>query len=293
MLARHQREKPGDMRTELCPSQRAAFDAAMGALETTTAVVVHCGDGLGRTTVLRALHESLGGVFLGGRELLEASRDSHPLGLDETFHALISRALAGADVVIVDDLHLLATATVFHQFYPRGSLMLDAVVAVTAIAEEAGKTLIFGSDGRTSTTLLARMDRTMIGDFTIDDFRHVCVAWLGAERAALLDVTKIHRFAPKLNARQLRRTCESLAHRDADLTTEAFLEHVATHHLASNVRMGEVQDVDLSDLRGMEDVLEALEASVVFPLENAELAVEFRLRPKRGVLLAGPPATSK
>ena len=279
--------------TELCPSQRVAFDSAMAALETTTAAVVHCAEGLGRTTVLRALHASLGGAFLGGRELLEASRDSHPLATEETFHALISRALAAADVVIVDDLHLLANATTFHQFHPRGALLLDAVVALTSMAEEAGKTLVFGADGRTATTLLARIDRTVIADLTVDDFRYLCIAWLGAERAASLDVTKIHRFAPKLNARQLRRTCESLAHQDADVTTEAFLEHVAVHHLASNVRMGEVQDVDLSDLRGMEDVLEALEASVVFPLENAELAAEFRLRPKRGVLLAGPPGTGK
>src|SRR5687768_268417 len=281
------------MSTELCPSQRIAFDAAMAALETATAAVVHCGDGLGRTTVLRAIHQSLGGVFLGARELLEASRDSHPLAPDETLHALISRALATADVVIFDDLQLLASATTFHQFYPRGAFLLDAVVALASAADEAGKTIVFGSDGRTATTLLARMDRAAISDFTVEDFRHVCVAWLGANRADSLDVAKIHRFAPKLNARQLRRTCESLAHRDADLTTEAFLEHVATHHLASNVRMGEVQDVDLSDLRGMEDVLEALEASVVFPLENAELAAEFRLRPKRGVLLAGPPGTGK
>ena len=281
------------MRTELSPSQRVAFDTAMAALETTSTAVVHCADGLGRTTVLRALHESLGGVFLGGKELLEASRDAHPLATDETVHALIARALASSDVVVFDDLHLLANATTFWQVYPRGGFLLDAIVALTATAEETGKTLVFGADGRTATTLLARMDRAVIPDLTVDDFRHVIAAWAGAERAASLDVTKIHRFAPKLNARQLRRTSETLAHRTDELSTEAFLAHIAEHHLASNVRMGEVQDVDLSDLRGMEDVLEALEASVVFPLENAELAAEFRLRPKRGVLLAGPPGTGK
>ena len=279
--------------TELSPSQRVAFDATMAALQTTTSAVVHCGDGLGRTTVLRALHESLGGIFLGAHEFLEASRDAHPHAIDETLHALISRALATSDVVFFDDLHVIANSTTFHQVYPRGALMLDAIVSLTAMAEDAGKMLIFGSDGRSSTTLLARIDRAVITDLTVEDFRHICTAWLGAERTAPLDVAKIHRFAPKLNARQLRRTCESLAHRDADLTTEAFLDHVSAHHLASNVRLAEVQDVDLSDLRGMEDVLEALEASVAFPLENAELAAEFGLRPKRGVLLAGPPGTGK
>src|SRR5690606_22585800 len=43
----------------------------------------------------------------------------------------------------------------------------------------------------------------------------------------------------------------------------------------------------------LDDVLEALEANVILPLENARLAEELRLRPKRGVLLAGPPGTGK
>jgi SpoVK/Ycf46/Vps4 family AAA+-type ATPase len=51
--------------------------------------------------------------------------------------------------------------------------------------------------------------------------------------------------------------------------------------------------VDLKDLKGLDDVLEALEANVVLPLENSELAEELNLKPKRGVLLAGPPGTGK
>src|SRR6185295_469963 len=61
----------------------------------------------------------------------------------------------------------------------------------------------------------------------------------------------------------------------------------------SNVDLGEVQAVDLKDLKWLDDVLEALEANVVLPLENSELAEELNLKPKRGVLLAGPPGTGK
>jgi SpoVK/Ycf46/Vps4 family AAA+-type ATPase len=54
-----------------------------------------------------------------------------------------------------------------------------------------------------------------------------------------------------------------------------------------------VQTVELRDLKGLDDVLEALEANVILPLENSELAEELNLKSKRGVLLAGPPGTGK
>jgi SpoVK/Ycf46/Vps4 family AAA+-type ATPase len=63
--------------------------------------------------------------------------------------------------------------------------------------------------------------------------------------------------------------------------------------MASNVDLGEVQAVDLKDLKGLDDVLEALEANVILPLENSAVSEELNLKPKRGVLLAGPPGTGK
>src|SRR5262249_39685012 len=41
------------------------------------------------------------------------------------------------------------------------------------------------------------------------------------------------------------------------------------------------------------DVLRSLEINIVLPLENDELAGQFKLRSKRGVLLYGPPGTGK
>src|SRR5207237_10223600 len=65
------------------------------------------------------------------------------------------------------------------------------------------------------------------------------------------------------------------------------------HALSSNVDLGEVQRVDLRDLKGVDDVIESLEANIVVPLENDRLATDLGLKPKRGVLLAGPPGTGK
>jgi transitional endoplasmic reticulum ATPase len=78
-----------------------------------------------------------------------------------------------------------------------------------------------------------------------------------------------------------------------ELTTDLFIDYLRSQRLASNVDLGEVQAVDLKDLKGVDDVLRSLEINIVLPLENDELANRFRLRSKRGVLLYGPPGTGK
>jgi SpoVK/Ycf46/Vps4 family AAA+-type ATPase len=94
-----------------------------------------------------------------------------------------------------------------------------------------------------------------------------------------------------MNARQLRAACEVVRHRP--VTTDAFIEYLRSVQLVSNVDLGEVQSVSLDDLKGLDDVRRALEANVILPLEQSELATELSLKPKRGVLLAGPPGTGK
>jgi transitional endoplasmic reticulum ATPase len=59
------------------------------------------------------------------------------------------------------------------------------------------------------------------------------------------------------------------------------------------VDLAEVQDVQLKDLQGVDDVVRSLETHVVLPLSDDVLAAELNLRPKRGILLYGPPGTGK
>src|SRR5580704_3053682 len=48
-----------------------------------------------------------------------------------------------------------------------------------------------------------------------------------------------------------------------------------------------------SILKGVDDIIEALETKIALPFENREWAARLNLKPKRGVLLAGPPGTGK
>ena len=75
--------------------------------------------------------------------------------------------------------------------------------------------------------------------------------------------------------------------------TERLIDYLRSQRMASNVDLGEVQAVELRDLKGVDDVIRALEANIIVPLENDALAAELDLKPKRGVLLAGPPGTGK
>src|SRR5204863_5374826 len=128
--------------------------------------------------------------------------------------------------------------------------------------------------------------------FKVEDYAALAETFLAAGAASRLDFEKIFRFAPKLNAHQLKAACQWLG-RHKELNTDKFIEYLRSQRLTSNVDLGEVQTVDVSDLKGVDDVLRNLEINIVLPLENDELANQLKLRSKRGVLLYGPPGSGK
>jgi hypothetical protein len=254
--------------------------------------VLNAGCGLGRTTVLRRLHAETGGVFLNMSDLTDALRAQHPAALEETFERLVLDALVANDTVIVDDLHLL-TCVAGCSILRRG--LLDApLTTVCSLAAEKGKKLIFGNGNDAAPGPVGqRCHQASIEAFEAVDYHFLCRSYLGEERAGVLDYRQIFRFARELNAHQLRATGQWFAEKAEGPTTEQFIDYLRSQRLSSNVDLGEVQAVDLHDLRGIDDVIRSLEANIIVPLENDELAAELNLKPKRGVLLAGPPGTGK
>ena len=66
---------------QLSPSQRDACNKLMAALPASSVFELRSKTGRGRTTVLKALHATLGGAFITLRDFVEAGLDEPVLSL--------------------------------------------------------------------------------------------------------------------------------------------------------------------------------------------------------------------
>ena len=279
------------MTGSLCPAQQKAINGFLYHLPLHHLFIVYGATGLGKTTLLQAAHERLGGTIFQMKDFIDTLRQHHPIAIEEVLEQLLMEALSRHDTVLLDDMHLLWELT--HQAsYPRAGLLNIPFLMVSTYAAEANKKLILGTQGYTPHSLHQRACHVQIGRFQVDDYEFLCRQYLDEEAAIALDYAKIYRFASKLSAYQLKDACLWLK-QAGKLSTDDFIDYLRAKQLASNVDLGEVQAVDLKSLKGVDDVIESLEANIVLPLENDALATELNLKPKRGVLLAGPPGTGK
>ena len=232
-------------------------------------------------------------LFLNMKDFTDVLRERNPVALEETFERMVLDAMKQHRQIIVDDLGLLSNVVgSCNHFYQRRGLLDACLTTIATLAVESDQKLIFGYGGCPSEPIAQRCHFARIREFDAGDYSAICHNYLG-EQASQIDFAKLFRFARELNAHQLKAACEWLAHHHATISTELFIEYLRTMRLSSNVDLGEVQPVNLHDLKGVEEVIRSLEANIIVPLENDELASELNLKPKRGVLLAGPPGTGK
>jgi ATP-dependent 26S proteasome regulatory subunit len=276
----------------LCPAQQQLFDRLVQSLPLTSVLVIQAGGGMGKTTLLREFHQRHGGIFLCMKDFIDILRSRHPLAIEEAFHDWVSQALQSTNTVLVDDLDLLQNVVGGCGNYPRSGLLSIPLASLAIEAVQSGKRLVFTNSNWTPEVLTNHGRVFSLHDFTPADYDFLCRPYLGEDRCTSLDFTRIHRFAPALDVHQLRSACTWLRQVNS-LDTEGFIEYLRSQHLTSNVDLDEVQNVTLADLHGVGEVVESLEANVVLPLENDVLAAELGLKPKRGVLLLGPPGTGK
>jgi len=243
--------------------------------------------GQGRTTLLRRLYAANPeATLITATELSDAlEQRSHPLAVEETIYRLIRGALSASELVIVDDISLIYDVVGSScGSYPRSELIDAPLTALSTQAIEAGKVLIFGCDSRIPDPLRRRGFCTEIPDLTVDDYAHLCALFFaeaGSGETITLDYKKVFRFAPNLNVYQLKASAIHMVRRFGTFNTDAFIDYLRSQRMTSNVELAEVEAFDLRDLQGVEDVIEALEANIVVPLENDALALELGLKPKR------------
>lgn len=277
---------------ELAPTQQLAFERARKVLPETSLLVIWGATGTGRTTLMEALHAETGGAFITIRDFVERMAEQDPLALEETFQSLVMDALVRNDAVFVDDLQLIDNVVCCNPMYTRKGYLYGAYTALASYAAAAHKQLVLSTPGKAPPPLHERCVFAGIEQLTPDDYAFFLRTFAGAARAAGIDARKVHRFAPKLNAWQLRGACFDLRDREV-VDTDTFITTLRDKRIVSNVDLGEVQAVSLSSLRGLETVIEELEAKIVLPFEDDALATELGILPKRGVLLVGPPGTGK
>ncbi len=273
----------------LTPAQERAFVWLREALPAGDVFLLRGAPGSGKTTILERLHASCGGALLGMRQFM-ASLAAGESRVEDAFLRMIEQALEAHDNLWIDDLHLV-TQVVNGCDYPTTYLLDAALTALLGEAGASGKKLIFALDGKAPWPVQRRGYSHEIGEFTREDYACICRESLASGHSEL-DFARIHRFAPELNARQLANACRWLG-RQQPIETGSFIEYLRSQNLTSNVETSDVQCVNWNDLKGVDGVIRELEAKIALPFENDLLSEELRLKPKRGVLLAGPPGTGK
>jgi transitional endoplasmic reticulum ATPase len=279
--------------TDLCPAQQRCYNWLLDAAPLGNVIACNAKTGRGRSTVLAKLHAQLGGALLTIGDFVEATGKHHPLALEESLFDTVFTALKQHDVVTIDDFHLATTVTGGScHFYPRSGLLDAPLTVLATYAADMGKKLIIGTDGDLPGPLHERSFSSQIEGFGPADYMHLCRAFAQDSSLDDCDFEKIHRFAPQLNAHQLR-SATAWCRKFETLDTQTLIEYLRSQELISNVTLGEVAQVDFEELKGVDDVIRSLEANIAVPLENDALANELGLSPKRGVLLVGPPGTGK
>jgi AAA+ superfamily predicted ATPase len=248
------------------------MEALLQAIQVGRIVHLNSATGLGKTTILRQLQQKLGGIYLNNKELMETASGKHPLQVEDAVYSVVLKALKESEIVFVDDFDLVNQLFCCNHFNPRQHFIEVPMMLLCEYAEAAGKKLVFAA--RDLPTAAARRSYLVeLPRFQVVDYCLIAEAWLGPDAVATIDFAKVFRFAPKLNAHQIKSACEWLKATEPDeINTERFIDYLRSKRLASNVNLEEV---------------------IVLPLENDELASELGLRAKRGVLLYGPPGTGK
>jgi hypothetical protein len=140
----------------LSPSQKRAVDALRDDWPDTNTFVLWAPYGLGRSTMLRAVHEERGGVVLDMASYLDRLADVEPLALEETLYHVLMGALREHEVVLVDDLHLLNDVVCCGGNYPKLNFLNAPLEVAGAFARDKGRKLVFAMTGSTPQPIAGR-----------------------------------------------------------------------------------------------------------------------------------------
>ena len=122
--------------------QQEAAGSLLDSLAVSPVAVLLGSAGTGKTTILKTVQATHGGVFLGGPQLMTARHAQGPAAIEEAFFRMIEDAIQIHDLVLVDDLGLVTNAA-GGGGEGRVHLLDAALTAILAEARVLGSKLIF------------------------------------------------------------------------------------------------------------------------------------------------------
>src|SRR5262245_58007285 len=159
-----------EKRVTLTPAQRAVAGGLAKAASMASVLVLKSGAGMGRTTVLRRLHQTVGGSFVGARQFMSTLNVRAPEAIEEAFLEMVERALRFRRIVIVDDLHLIRDVAQSFD-YPRTNLLNTALTALLDDVAARDRTIVFGEDDGGCCLPIARRGLYFqIADLQVEDY---------------------------------------------------------------------------------------------------------------------------
>lgn len=278
---------------DLCPTQQEAFASLLQLIPKSSIVALVSAGSYGRSTVLKQLAKHLPAQYLDLGDLFDDIKQVEPLQLEEAVLKCFERCFALHDHLIFDDYYQVQEQLVDNcQNTARPSILSFALSSLIQLMERNNKTLILGMDYE----WMEKPFRSKCLQAELASFTSLDIAHLFRQMSPLplhaIDFESIHRFAPRLDAHQIWRASLQLQEEHAE-STSAFITFLEDRALTSNVNAEEVTQVSLDDLYGIEEVRRQLEINLIIPMERDDLVEQYKISPKRGVLLYGPPGTGK
>ncbi len=286
-----------------CPAQQLVIDRALRAMTAAELVIVTGERGSGRTFVLKELQRRRGGKILTAADLMELTASRHARRYEQSLYELIRNTLAEHRFVYFDDVSGFQKAD-RRGGYNRTGLISAVLRVMRDVAMAEDKRIVVTTDYLDQSQRASHLmsggswdDRGIVIKIPAldeSDYRHVLATHLGAARLARLRVAKLHAGSRMLTAKSLTLLSRIFIERSmAAPTAEDALSIVNREILHGMLDLGEVENVSIDDLVGVEAIAARIDRAILLPLNEPDLARELGVEPKHGVLLYGAPGTGK